>query len=246
MDDRRAGRKMMTCKTRKLPPDYFSCYASSSSIVHPLIIFAESEFLMRPILMIEGLKNLHDARYCAAVGISMASFRMYGEDGLTPSAVKEISDWLSGLECIGEFGHQQGTEINEKAKAAGLERIILPWDFDAGEAAKIDAHILWEVSASRMDASFLGRMQNILKKFPETLFLLSFEPEWAIFENERNLLTKCILRYDDPDAIYRQLQHHGLQPFGFSLGAFAADNTGQLDYDACDAFIHQYEELVPA
>jgi hypothetical protein len=200
---------------------------------------------MRPILMVEGLRNLHDARYCAAVGISMASFDLSSDAALAPAMVREILEWLSGLEGLGVFQQEDGGMIGDKARAAGVARVVLPLDFDGVEAEKIGLRII--VNAAQIQ---WPRIKAIAHQFPDALFLLPMDGaqniESHFHGDESTLLPRCILRCDDPDAIYHQLRRQNLQPYGFSLGAFASDENGQLDYDACDAFIQQYQELEPA
>ena len=99
---------------------------------------------MRPVLIIENLRNLHDARYCAAVGIGMVSFEMEaGVPGsLSAATVKEITDWLSGVEGIGKFGHVAAAEILATAQAAGLGAVLVPADYDRAELAKLPTPVI--------------------------------------------------------------------------------------------------------
>jgi hypothetical protein len=207
--------------------------------------FCKNRMRMRPILMVEGLRNLHDARYCAAVGISMASFDLSSDAALAPAMVREILEWLSGLEGLGVFQQEDGGMIGDKARAAGVVRVVLPLDFDWLEAEKIGLGIIVNVAQTQWP-----RIKTIAHQFPDALFLLPTDGVQNIQSHfhgdESTLLPRCILRCDDPDAIYNQLRQQNLQPYGFSLGAFASDENGQLDYDACDAFIQQYQELEPA
>lgn len=203
--------------------------------------------------MIEGLKNLHDARYCAAVGISMVSFDLDAgsEAALTPTVVKEIVEWLSGLESIGRFGYDSGESIAEKAAAALVGRVMLPVGCDLEEADKVDLPKIFDASQETLTANLLQRLQTISGRFPESLFLLAALPDGAVSAqwaaDLKPFMARSILRYDSPDAIYHQLNLQGLQqPYGFSLGNFATDESGLLDYDACDSFLDRFETLVPA
>jgi hypothetical protein len=208
--------------------------------------------LMRPFLMIEGLKNLHDARYCAAVGITMVCFQLeeFEDAPLKPSAVKEIVEWLSGVECVGKFSQAPSHQIASIAEASGVARVQLPLEYDFSDADEIGLPLLFEVEGILADSDGLVRMQQALTLFPDALFLLraGFKNtnELALLGSDPALLGRCILRYDDPDAIYQLLRQQGLQPFGFSLGAFASGADGQLDYDACDDFVAEFGDLMLA
>jgi phosphoribosylanthranilate isomerase len=212
-----------------------------------LRIFAENRSAMRPILMIENVKNLHDARYCAAVGIAMATFEL---DPLSPhslslDAVREIGAWLSGLDCIGKFPKLSPSELNAHAEAAQIEWVQIPLSYDLALVPAIGPQVIFAVDHL---AASLQDMLAAHDRFPEALFLVAAPSSGttSALEELPSLLSRCLLRYDAPDAIYQQLKAHGLKPFGFSLGSFSADSEGMLDYDACDAFIDQYQEMALA
>jgi phosphoribosylanthranilate isomerase len=197
---------------------------------------------MRPYLLIENLKNLHDARYCAAVGIAMVTFELdaLAPDALTPAAVHEITEWLSGLDCVGRLGLGAPKELNGLAEAAHVNWIQIPLGYDLASAEDLLPPLIFEAQSHTED--LLPRLRAAHARFPEALFLLDASasqllPKLAALPS---LLARCILRYDAPDAIYLQLKAQGLQPYGFSLGSFATDAEGLLDYDSCDQFVEHY------
>lgn len=207
---------------------------------------------MRPILMIEGLKNLHDARYCAAVGISMVTFQMdsASEEAMTPPVVKEIVEWLSGLECIGQFGHEASNVITEKATIALIDRVMLPIAYPLEAASNLAIPLLFDARDEVLSAQLSQRLQAIHSQLPEALFLLRIDAsalstiEWINLL--KPVLGNTILRYDDPQDIYLQANARGTLPYGFCLGSFATDQSGYLDYDSCDAFLETFQSMVPA
>lgn len=206
---------------------------------------------MRPILMIEDLRNLHDARYCAAVGISMGSFDLEVDSptSLTPQMVKEIVEWLSGMRVVGRFGYEPATEISRNAETAMLDYILVPGDYDLEAVSRLDWKPFFDMASFSSDNALMQRLETLSIALPEALFLIDFDPasmEGGSSSPFPGLLERCILRFHDPDAIFQQLKHGIAQPFGFSLGAFVAEDNGHLDYDACDAFIESYHTLVSA
>lgn len=207
---------------------------------------------MRPILMIEGLKNLHDARYCAAVGISIVTFDMdAANDGaLSPAVVKEIVEWLSGLECIGQFGQEEVNSITEKATLALIDRVMLPIGYTLEAASKLAMPLLFDASEEVLSAQLSQRLQAIHSELPEALFLIRIQPSALASTDWIQLLQlvlgNTILRYDDPQEIYLQLNAQSTMPFGFCLGSFATDQSGYLDYDSCDSFLETFQSMVPA
>jgi hypothetical protein len=208
--------------------------------------FAENVIAMVPVLMIERLKNLHDARYCAAVGISMVSFEMASEDptALTPANVKEIAEWLSGVECVGRFGKDNLSSSFEIAQQSSLDWIQIPAGTSSeyitgrGEAMILDA------SGLQWSPELYGSLRAFSELYPAALVLLHLIPGFLpTIAHSEPFLKRCILRLDDPEVILQQLAQPNLRPYGFSLGAFALHADGELDYDACDSFISQYEEF---
>ena len=61
---------------------------------------------MLPALKISGITDLHDARYCAAVGIGYLGFSIDGPDAVSTEKLGQIKSWISGPEIVGEFEEQ--------------------------------------------------------------------------------------------------------------------------------------------
>ncbi|NVO86705.1 beta/alpha barrel domain-containing protein [Hymenobacter terrestris] len=91
--------------------------------------------LLLPVL-VRGINNLSDARYCAGMGADGLIFTL---DPSLPGAVdvatlKELAGWVAGVEIIGEFGGEiPVSEINRLVEECSLTRIVLnlpaagPW-----------------------------------------------------------------------------------------------------------------------
>ncbi|RFP65073.1 hypothetical protein D0N36_10335 [Hymenobacter lapidiphilus] len=83
--------------------------------------------LLLPVL-VRGINNLSDARYCAGMGADGLIFTL---DPALPGAVdvatvKELAGWVAGVEIIGEFGSEMPvSEINRLVEECSLTRIVL-------------------------------------------------------------------------------------------------------------------------
>ncbi|WP_019946688.1 beta/alpha barrel domain-containing protein [Hymenobacter aerophilus] len=83
--------------------------------------------LLLPVL-VRGINNLSDARYCAGMGADGLIFTL---DPSLPGAVdaatvKELAGWVAGVEIIGEFGGEMPvSEINRLVEECSLSRIVL-------------------------------------------------------------------------------------------------------------------------
>jgi hypothetical protein len=201
---------------------------------------------MRPILKINGIQDLHDARYCAAISISMLGFKLLlPDDNVHPGAVGEIMDWLSGPEAVAEFELETPIAINAASVAAKAQRVSLPADYPAELAAQITLPLMFRF---QLDADLLAvpQIADLARAFPDALFEIKSDMVDVSFPTDPvldGLLAKCLVVADAPDAVYGILNKRGVQPFGFTLGTFVAEKGGGIDYTACDDFAQQYFEL---
>ncbi len=78
-------------------------------------------------VLVRGINNLSDARYCAGMGADRLSFRLDPAlpGALSPEAVQEISGWVAGVELLGEFDTLPAADINALATRCGLHGILL-------------------------------------------------------------------------------------------------------------------------
>lgn len=204
---------------------------------------------MRPKLKINQINNLHDARYCSAVGIELLAFNLDKHDFrfIEPAKVKEIMEWLSGPESVGEFGEVDFAEIHQTAIELGLNYISLPADFEEEIPADLPFGLVfrWVV----YDAVDMSIMLDAASNYPKAYFelrLMSSEDISLEFLQKDGLLPRTILVYDNPSSIYHWLEKEGTQVFGFALGDFIEDPAGDLDYQTCDDFVEQFNEMVLA
>lgn len=60
---------------------------------------------LKTFVKISNVNNLSDARYCAGMYVDLIGFNLEenNENYLSPENFKEITEWLSGLEYVGEF-----------------------------------------------------------------------------------------------------------------------------------------------
>ncbi len=81
-------------------------------------------------VLVRGINNLSDARYCAGMGAQGLIFTL---DPTLPGAVdaatvRELAGWVAGVDLIGEFGHVAGPEINRLIEECGLTGVLLRLD----------------------------------------------------------------------------------------------------------------------
>jgi phosphoribosylanthranilate isomerase len=98
-------------------------------------------------LLIRGINNLSDARYCAGMGADKLSFVLDPAlpGHLTAAVVKELAGWVAGVELIGEFDTLPAPEINALAADCGLDAVLLRTPRPAAELAELAPPVLLEV-----------------------------------------------------------------------------------------------------
>jgi phosphoribosylanthranilate isomerase len=99
-------------------------------------------------LLIRGINNLSDARYCAGMGADKLTFVL---DPALPGAldtrtVKELAGWVAGVELIGEFDQLSAPEINAVAAECGLDAVLLRSHRSNDELAEIAPPVYQELS----------------------------------------------------------------------------------------------------
>ena len=78
-------------------------------------------------LLIRGINNLSDARYCAGMGADKLTFILDPAlpGHLDTKTVKELAGWVAGVELIGEFDQLSAPEINAIAAECALDAVLL-------------------------------------------------------------------------------------------------------------------------
>ena len=70
---------------------------------------------LKTFVKISNVNNLSDARYCSGMYVNLMGFSLESNNEyyVTPTAFKEITDWLSGLEYVAEFSNNHPDQILE-------------------------------------------------------------------------------------------------------------------------------------
>jgi phosphoribosylanthranilate isomerase len=124
-------------------------------------------------LLIRGINNLSDARYCAGMGADKLTFILDPSlpGHLDTKAVKELAGWIAGVELIGEFDQLSSFEINAIAAECALDAVLLRNPRSADELAEIAPPVYVELAADAaaltqpLPASLIG----LVVELPETV-----------------------------------------------------------------------------
>jgi phosphoribosylanthranilate isomerase len=98
-------------------------------------------------VLVNGINNLSDARYCAGMGAEMMGFNLDDAhpNHISEEAFKEITGWVSGIQLAGEFDEAAAAEINRKAFELNLDFVQLNKTFLLDEIRKIEKPVIQKV-----------------------------------------------------------------------------------------------------
>lgn len=90
---------------------------------------------LKTFVKIGNITNLSDARYCAGMGVNILGFPLdpSSKDAISHDTFKEITEWVSGVDLAGEFGHASLEEIKYCVVSCDLQ-VIQTQDIDLVEA----------------------------------------------------------------------------------------------------------------
>ena len=102
---------------------------------------------LKTTVLVNGINNLSDARYCAGMGADLMGFKVdpHTTDHLSEEAFKEITGWVAGIKFVGEFDEASAAEINEKAFNLNLDYIQLNKTYLLDEIRKIEKPVIQKV-----------------------------------------------------------------------------------------------------
>ena len=99
-------------------------------------------------ILIRGINNLSDARYCAGMGADKLTFILDPAlpGHLDTQTVKELAGWIAGVELIGEFDQLSSFDINAIAAECALDAVLLRSPRSAEELAEIAPPVFVELT----------------------------------------------------------------------------------------------------
>ena len=115
-------------------------------------------------LLIRGINNLSDARYCAGMGAYKLTFILDPAlpGHLDTKTMKELAGWIAGVELIGEFDQLSAHDINAISAECALNAVLLRTPRSSAELAEIAPPVYIELgvdfpsAAQPLPASLLG------------------------------------------------------------------------------------------
>ena len=102
---------------------------------------------LRTSVIVNGINNLSDARYCAGMGVDIIGFNLKLDDPerVQPATLKEITGWVSGVNIAGEFTRAKPEIINDMSEEFGLDYIQLNTPYLIDEIEEINLPVIQKI-----------------------------------------------------------------------------------------------------
>ena len=124
-------------------------------------------------LLIRGINNLSDARYCAGMGADKLTFILDPTlpGHLDTKTVKELAGWIAGVKLIGEFDRLSAADINAIAADCALDAVLLRSPRTADELAQIAPPVYVELAADNaaVAQSLPGSLLGLVVELPASV-----------------------------------------------------------------------------
>jgi len=132
-------------------------------------------------VLVRGINNLSDARYCAGMGAQGLIFTLDAQlpDAVDAATARELAGWVAGVDIIGEFGHVAGPEINRLVEECGLTGVLLRLDrVRQAWPQGLAVPVLVEVPESILTQPdhFAATVADLRAAFPEGMALFADSP----------------------------------------------------------------------
>ncbi|SHJ22112.1 phosphoribosylanthranilate isomerase [Hymenobacter daecheongensis DSM 21074] len=205
--------------------------------------------LISPVL-VRGINNLSDARYCAGMGADYLTFRLDPilPGHLQPEVVQELSGWVAGVRLVGEFDTLSVEEINRMAQACRLDYVLLHRRRPAEELAQLAIPALklikWipDMLVEDVEKRFRDQHAHVAG------FVLATPPAHALSAMQLAQLTQQARTYKlwlgtgyAPPLSIRQFVEE-IKPAGLVLEGGEEIKPGLRDFTELEAAFEQLEE----
>lgn len=125
---------------------------------------------------ISNVNNLSDARYAAGMGVDLIGFKLdqNNESSLNLEQFREISEWISGVKIVGEFGTATPEEIGALIKEYAVDYILVSNESQIHDYAMLGLPLILRVET----------LNN--HELDSTLNYCSGVADYFLFESEKN------------------------------------------------------------
>lgn len=200
-----------------------------------------------------GIANLTDARYFAAWDVEWLSFALdEGGEGISPSELVAIRDWVEGPRIMAEFGLVEAAYLQQIVELTGIEAAQVGPFFPLQDLSALSNCLIFQEVIAEP-----GQEPEALEAFLQEraervdFFVLDLSRNGLAWEQIREgepfsadflqHLCRTYAPYLDipvqPKHLSDMLQH--VQPYGLNLKGGAEEKVGVKSFDDLDALLEE-------
>ncbi|GAB3813723.1 phosphoribosylanthranilate isomerase [Pontibacter rugosus] len=204
---------------------------------------------LRTSVIVNGINNLSDARYCAGMGVDIIGFNLKLDDPerVKPDTLKEIAGWVAGVKLGGEFLRARPDLINELADEFNLNYIQLDIPYLIDEIEEINRPVIQKVFINKdtVESELLEMME--LYSSVVHAFIIFSDDFTTVDETNTRFLSDICDKFNvyigfgvDKDNISSVLQN--IKPAGIGLQGGHEIKPGLKDFDELADIFEEIEE----
>ncbi|MEJ8802427.1 hypothetical protein [Pontibacter sp. H249] len=204
---------------------------------------------LRTSVIVNGINNLSDARYCAGMGVDIIGFNLKLDDPqrMQSETLKEIIGWVSGVQLAGEFERAKPDVINDLAEEFKLDYIQLNTPYLIDEIEEINRPVIQKIFINKdtVDSELLEMME--LYSSVVDSFIIYSDDFTSVDETNTKFLKEIAKQFkiyvgfgldkNNITAILKQIK-----PAGIGLQGGHEIKPGLKDFDELQEIFEEIEE----
>ncbi|WP_162056411.1 phosphoribosylanthranilate isomerase [Pontibacter pamirensis] len=204
---------------------------------------------LRTSVIVNGINNLSDARYCAGMGVDIIGFNLKLDDPerVKPETLKEIIGWVSGVQIAGEFTRAKPEIINDMSEEFGLNYIQLDTPYLIDEIEEISRPVIQKIFINKdtVESELLEMME--LYSPVVHAFIVYSDDFQKVDDTNMKFLKSIAKEYNvyigfgiDKENITHTLNK--IKPTGIGLHGGHEIKPGLKDFDELQEIFEEIEE----
>lgn len=204
---------------------------------------------LRTSVIVNGINNLSDARYCAGMGVDIIGFNLKLDDPerVQPETLKEITGWVSGVQIAGEFTRAKPEIINDMSEEFGLDYIQLDTPYLIDEIEEISRPVIQKIFINKdtVESELLEMME--LYSPVVHAFIIYSDDFQKVDETNMKFLKSIAKEFNvyigfgiDKENITHTLDK--IKPAGIGLQGGHEIKPGLKDFDELQEIFEEIEE----
>ena len=201
-------------------------------------------------VIVNGINNLSDARFCAGMGVDRIGFCLDDSlpNALSPTEIKEIANWVAGVKLVGEFRNTPAEKINELIENCQLDYVQLEKQYLIDEIQQINRPVIQRARFTKdtIESELIEEMQ--LYKDHVAYFLI-YSEDYQTLDDTNILFLQDLARHFKiiigfgltKDNVVKVIQD--INPSGIGLRGGQEIKPGLKDFDALQEIFEVLEEV---